>query len=61
MNMHATIEESVSKQRIGKHNDSGIVRNCVFCGGRPEYLRQLRDELKHSLDAAVEDDAGETT
>jgi hypothetical protein len=29
-NMHAIIEEPVSKQRIGKHNNMGIVGNGVF-------------------------------
>jgi hypothetical protein len=38
MNMHATIDEPVSKQRIGKHTVGGIVPNSVFCGGRPEVI-----------------------
>jgi hypothetical protein len=30
MNMYATIEEPVSKQRIGKHNNKGILGNGVL-------------------------------
>jgi hypothetical protein len=30
MNMHANIEEPVSKQRIGKHTSIGILLEAVF-------------------------------
>jgi hypothetical protein len=45
MNTHATIKEPVSKQRIDKHNNRGIVGNDVFCGGSHEEIKQSRFEL----------------
>jgi hypothetical protein len=49
-------------QRLGKYISATIeklLRNGVFCGGRPEDLRQLRIELRESLEMAVEDDEEE--
>jgi hypothetical protein len=41
MNTHATIEEPVSKQLIGKNTTyMGIVRSSVFCGGCPEAIKR---------------------
>jgi hypothetical protein len=38
MKTHTTIEESVSNQRIGKHNNSGMVGKCVFCSVHAKWL-----------------------
>jgi hypothetical protein len=50
-------------QRLDKHTSITIEEllvNCVFCGSVPrlynEDLRQLREELRESLETAVEDD-----
>jgi hypothetical protein len=37
-NTHTTIEESVSKQRIGKHTTIGVVGNRVFCSILAKWL-----------------------
>jgi hypothetical protein len=61
MNMHATIEEPISKQRIGKHTTIEVLLETVLSvGAAPrlynEDLRQLRGELRESLETAVEYD-----
>jgi hypothetical protein len=38
ISLHATIKEPVSKQRIGKHNNRGIVRNGGFYLVRAKWL-----------------------
>jgi hypothetical protein len=38
MNMHATIEEPVYKQRTDKHNNRDIVGNSVFYSVRAKWV-----------------------
>jgi hypothetical protein len=45
MNTHAKIENTVSKQWIGKHNNRGTVGNRVFCSVRAKWL-QRRVQLR---------------
>jgi hypothetical protein len=59
MNMHATIQGSVSKQRICKHTTIGVLLETVFSARAAsrlynEDLRQLKIELREPLEAAVE-------
>jgi hypothetical protein len=60
MNVHTTIEEPVSKQRIGKHTTIGVLLENVFSvSGAPKlYNKDLRQltELRESLEMAVEAD-----
>jgi hypothetical protein len=38
MNTHTTIEEPVSKERIGKHNNRDIAGNVVFYSDRAKMV-----------------------
>jgi hypothetical protein len=66
MNTHATTEELPFARSTDLYNNRGIARKrCFLEAAAPRLynqdLRQLRGELRESLEVAVEDDGEEKT